>query len=305
MQTGGLIGESKFDTLADLAGTHPGFTAETHLVRFVSVDQQAEDILRLRNESNLPYPVVLKPDVGQRGHGFRIIHSDDEVRQYCAQFQRDVLVQEYVPGPEEAGIFYYRFPSESKGKIFAITEKVFPIVTGDGHRTLEELILSDPRASLVSATYLQRFAQQRDRIVAEGKRVKLVEAGNHCQGAIFLDGVRLHSEELERQIDQISQAVSGFFVGRYDVRYTCEEALRAGREFQIIELNGISSEATSVYDPANSLFRAYRTLFRQWEIIFAIAAENRKLGLPPTTLREIWQNWTHYRKSSALHTVSD
>jgi len=305
MQTGGLIGESKFETLADLERAQPGFTAETHLVRFASVEQQADEICRVRREHHLAYPLVLKPDVGQRGDGFRVIHSDEEARAYAARFARDVLVQAYVPGPEEAGIFYYRFPHEARGKIFTITEKVFPMVTGDGRHTLEELIRRDPRASIVAGTYLERFAGQRKRVLAPGECLKLVEAGNHCQGAIFLDGGRLYSAELEKQIDEISQSVPGFFVGRYDVRYTSEDALRAGRDFRIIELNGISSEATNIYDPANSLWSAYRTLFRQWEIIFAIAAGNRSLGLPPTALRTIWGNWTRYRQRSAVYTVSD
>jgi membrane protein DedA with SNARE-associated domain len=305
MQSGGLIGESKFETLADLARTSPDFTAETHLVRFDSVEQQADQIRRVRSEQNLQYPLVLKPDVGQRGHGFRVIHSDEDARTYAACFARDVLVQKYVPGPLEAGIFYYRFPHEPAGRIFAITEKVFPVVTGDGQHTLEELIYRDARASIVARTYLRRFASQRNRVLETGERVKLVEAGNHCQGAIFLDGGRLYSAEMERQIDKISQSVPGFFVGRYDVRYASEDALRAGRDFQIIELNGVSSEATSIYDPANSLWSAYRTLFRQWEIIFAIAAENRNLGLRPTVLKTIWENWTRYQRQSTTYPVSD
>jgi len=284
---------------------HSNFTAETHLIRFVSVEQQADEICRVRSEHKLPYPLVLKPDVGQRGHGFRVIHSDEEARSYAALFARDVLVQKYVPGPHEAGIFYYRFPHEPVGRIFAITEKVFPMITGDGQRTLEELIRNDPRTSLVARTCLQRFANQRNRVLAAGECLKLVEAGNHCQGAIFLDGGRLYSVQLEKQIDEISQSVPGFFVGRYDVRYASDDTLRAGRDFQIIELNGVSSEATSIYDPANSLWSACRTLFRQWEIIFAIAAENRSLGLPPTALRTIWENWTSYQRRAVVYPVSD
>ena len=305
MHTGGLIGESKFETLADLARTHPDFTAETHLVRFVSVEQQAAEICRVRNEQGLSYPLVLKPDVGQRGHGFRVIHSDEEARDYAACFAQDVLIQKYVPGPLEAGIFYYRLPHEPQGKIFAITEKVFPIVKGDGEHTLEDLIRRDPRASIVAGTYLQRFQSQKDRVLAAGEVLKLVEAGNHCQGAIFLDGKSLYSEQLEKRIDTISKSVPGFFVGRYDLRYASEDALRDGRDFQIIELNGVSSEATNIYDPSNSLWSAYRTLFRQWEIIFAIAQENRSQGLPPASLKTIWENWSSYQRRPAVLHVSD
>ena len=305
MYLGGVIGESKFETLADLSRAHPEAVAETHLVRFDSVEQQTSQILRLRNENALQYPLVLKPDVGQRGYGFKVICSDEDIHSYVACFRRDVLVQKYVPGPLEAGIFYYRFPREREGRIFAITEKVFPVVTGDGRHTLEELIRADSRASLVACTYLHRFASEKARVLAAGESFRLVEAGNHCQGAIFLDGGRFQSVALQKRIDKISQSIPGFFVGRFDVRYSSEDALREGRDFEIIELNGASSEATSIYDPRNSLRNAYRTLFRQWEIVFAIADENRRRGLRTMSVRTILQKFSQYRRQAALHPVSD
>ena len=182
---------------------------------------------------------------------------------------------------------------------------MFPTVTGDGRRTLEELIRADSRASLVAGTYLQRFESEKTRILPAGETLRLVEAGNHCQGAIFLDGARLLSPALQKRIDEISQSIPGFFVGRFDVRYSSEEALREGRDFQIIELNGASSEATSIYDPRNSLWNAYRTLFRQWEIVFAIADQNRKRGLRTTSVRTILQRFSQYRTQAAIHPVSD
>jgi hypothetical protein len=304
MLTGGLIGESKFETLADLSRVHPELVAKTHLVRFESVEQQLDQIRRLRNEGQLDYPVVFKPNVAQRGFGFKIIHSDDEARSYFEQFSRDTLVQEYAPGPYEAGIFYYRLPNEKHGKVHSIIAKGFPAVVGDGRSTLEELIRRHPRASLKPDPFLKRFARERSRILAAGEPLQLVQAGNHCQGAVFLDGDRLLSNELERTIDELSTSIEGFFVGRYDVRYASEEGLRAGRDFKIVELNGASAEP-NIYDPDNSLGNAYRTLFRQWEIIFAIADENRRRGVPYTSLTTIWQNWLRYRERSAHYPVSD
>ena len=39
----------------------------------------------------------------------------------------------------------------------------------------------------------------------------------------------------------------------YDLRYASAQDLLEGRGFQIVEVNGVSSEATSIYDPKNSL----------------------------------------------------
>ncbi len=305
MHTGGLIGESKFETLAQLSRCHGEFVAGTHFVPFHSPQQQLSAVGRLMAEHGLRFPLVFKPDVGQRGAGFKVIHSLGEARAYVERFPRDLLVQRYIPGPYEAGIFYCRFPNEDRGRIFAITEKVFPSIEGDGRHTLEELIHRDERASILANVYLERWAAQRGRVVAAGETVRLVEAGNHCQGAIFLDGRRLYSAKLEETIDRISRSVPGFFVGRYDLRYTSEESLQAGQGFQIVELNGVASEATSIYDPSNSLWNAYRTLFRQWEIIFAIADQNRQRGLSVTPLATVWKNWARYRHEAAAYPASD
>ena len=107
----------------------------------------------------------------------------------------------------------------------------------------------------------------------------------------------LRSEELERRIDDISQRLEGFFIGRYHIRCASEADLRAGRNFQIIELNGAASEDTSIHDARNSLRSAYGTLYRQWEQVFAIGAANRRRGAPPTSLALLWHKW---RENTAL-----
>ena len=104
----------------------------------------------------------------------------------------------------------------------------------------------------------------------------MVEAGSHAQGCIFQDGPHLYSEPLRERIDQISQAVQGFYIGRDDIRYKDADQLRAGQNFTIIELNGVASEATRIYDERNSLLSAYRTLFTQWRLIFEIGVSNQR-----------------------------
>src|SRR6266513_2113026 len=105
--------------------------------------------------------------------------------EYLQSVDAPVIVQRHVVGPCEAGVFYYRLPDESRGHIFAITEKIFPTITGDGIHTVEELIRTDHRAALMAHTYLRRFASRRDEILAPGEILKLVETGNHAQGCIF------------------------------------------------------------------------------------------------------------------------
>jgi hypothetical protein len=153
--------------------------------------------------------------------------------------------------------------------------------------------------------YLQRFSERQGEVLPVGEELKLVEAGNHAQGCIFRDGMRLCTPELESRMDEISQKLTGFFIGRYDIRFSSEEDLRAGKSFQIIELNGAASEATSIYDARNSIFAAYRTLFQQWALVFAIGAANRKRGCAPTKLSLVWQKWREYSRMAATYPAAD
>ena len=57
-----------------------------------------------------------------------------------------------------------------------------------------------------------------------------------------------------------------------------------GRNLTILELNGVTSESTDIYDPKNGLLAAYRILRRQWRLAFAIGARNRAAGAETTGL---------------------
>jgi membrane protein DedA with SNARE-associated domain len=320
--SGGLVGESKFATLRDLHATSPEFTAEAFLLGGTTLgvspsplngeragvrDEGARRALlgHIFREHRINYPFILKPDVGQRGVGVKLIRTSEQAKEYLCSTSAPLLVQRYAPGPHEIGVFYYRFPHENRGRIFAITEKVFPAITGDGRRTIEELIWQDKRARFVLETYLRRLGERRSEVLAEGETLKLVEAGNHAQGCVFRDGMYLWTEALEKRIDDISRRLDGFFIGRYDIRYSSEEDLRAGRSFQIIELNGAASEATSIYDSRNSLCVAYRKLFQQWELVFAIGAENRRRGLLPTKPALLWRKWRETTALIATYPLAD
>jgi len=305
MLTGGIVGESKDEILRDLFRTSPAFTARAALIVRGTGKERMAQFERLCTEQDLRLPVVLKPNIAQRGSGFRLVRMPDDAREYLEQVSGEVLLQEYAAGPCEVGIFYYRFPNEERGHIFAITEKIFPSVTGDGRRTVEELILDDSRAAIMARTYLHRHRAIRGKVLAEGERLKLVEAGNHCQGCIFRDGMHLWSPALEARIDQISRQVPDFFIGRYDVRYAEDGDILAGENFKILELNGAASEATSIYDSRNSIFQAYATLFRQWDLVFAIGAANRKLGHRPATVSLLRGEWKKYQQLSACYPMAD
>jgi hypothetical protein len=136
--------------------------------------------------------------------------------------------------------------------------------------------------------FLKEFAGRLDDVPAAGERVVLAELGTHCRGALFLDGGNLVTPELVVAIERVSRTFNGFYFGRYDVRADSEAAFKRG-EFRVIELNGVTSEATSIYDPAHSVWFGWRVLCVQWRLAFAIGEANRARGTRPLGVREIWR----------------
>lgn len=75
-------------------------------------------------------------------------------------------------------------------------------------------------------------------------------------------------------IDIVCSRIDGFYFGRLDIRYANWEDLQRGKNFSIIELNGAGSEPTHIYDPAHSLFFAWREIIRHWNILWNISRQN-------------------------------
>jgi membrane protein DedA with SNARE-associated domain len=304
-KNGGIVGESKIGILQTLMETSPEFTSDGYPVPTGSTKERVEIIEEICLRHEIRFPFVLKPDTAQRGAGFRKVSSSDEAEKYLDQVSAPLVLQRYVEGPNEAGIFYYRFPREQKGRIFGITRKQFPILVGDGLHSIRELIEADSRARLIAETYLRRFGLVADRILQQDECLRLVEAGNHCQGCIFKDGADLYSEELRAAFDEISQKLSGFYIGRYDLRYSSDDELRAGKGFQIIELNGAASEATNIYDERKSLWSAYATLYRQWRLVYQIGAANRSRGHRPASPLAVFRDWMEFSRQAMEYPLAD
>jgi hypothetical protein len=282
---GGFVGESKHQILDHLRDAAPWLPCSTLLACAVPSERVAA-AKQFMGQHGLQFPVVLKPDAGQRGAGVAIVRSPEQLSEYLTRSSFPAILQEYVPG-EEYGVFYYRYPGSEKGRILSVTEKRMPVLLGDGKHSLEELILADDRAVCMADFYLRKNSGRIQDVPVAGEKVQLVEIGTHCRGAIFMDGGETITPALEEVVDQVAKTFEGFFFGRFDIRVPSRRDFMAGRNIKIVELNGVTSEATHIYDPKLSLFEAYRVLFQQWRIAFEIGDLNRARGFSPASVSEL------------------
>jgi membrane protein DedA with SNARE-associated domain len=282
--SGGVVGESKFAILEQLPDR---WIVPSAVLMPGDGVQRLAHFQELIANRDWQFPLILKPDVGQRGAGVKLVRTMADAAEYLRTQPVAIVVQTYHAGPFEAGVFYVRIPGEQHGRIFSITDKRFPMVVGDGQSTLEELVWAHSRFRMQASTFLTRHEANADRVLEPGESFALALAGNHCQGTKFLDGARLITLALERRFDEIAKHFDGFFFGRFDVRYADVGAFMDGHDFAIVELNGVTSESTNLYDPRGSIFSAYRILIQQWSVLFRIGDANRQRGHCPTSLASL------------------
>lgn len=242
------------------------------------------DILAKMNVTHLGFPVVIKPDIGERGFNVELVRNEQELNHYLEKGSDRLIMQEYVDLPVEAGVFYYRYPGEKKGIVSSVVLKGLLKVLGDGKSTIKELMQLNERAKLQIERLKDVGLINLASIPDMGEEVLLEPIGNHVRGTTFLDGCYLIDDKLNETFDAISKGINGFYYGRFDLRCVDEKSLAEGN-FKVLELNGSASEPAHIYSPEFPLFRGYKILFRHWRILYKISIMNHKLGVPYMSFR--------------------
>jgi len=297
----GMVGESKSDIL-DLASE----ASAKSICQFTtyyrsqadSAKVDAEKALASYYHKGLSLPLVAKPDLGCRGAGVRLINQEEQLVDYLAAFPSGakLLLQERSQYQAEAGVFYIRYPGQKQGKIISITLKYTPWVVGDGIRTLKQLIMADKRAGKLSHIYLDRHLDKQNTVIEKDKAFRLAFAGSHSRGSIFRNGNQYISNALTQSLDTFFDGVPGYHFGRLDLKFKNIDDLMEGKNYQILEMNGASSEATHIWDSRTSLLEAFQTLLKQYRILFKIGYLQRKEGHKPPSLLQLYQAWREEKR---------
>lgn len=230
------------------------------------------------------YPIILKPDIGSVGKGLLKLHKPEEVDDRIKLLSGPYVIQQFTPHNAEYGVFFVR--SHGQSKVTGINCKHFPTVVGDGERTLRDLAHNHERYT----RHWQSFLQYSDlnRVPDATEVVQLSFIGSHTLGCKFTDDSHLITTKLEQAVFEVCNSQPGFNFGRLDVKAANEEAFLAG-DFVVIEINGIASLPTNMFDPDHSLAQGYRIFLQHGRYLLDIANEHRDIDMPLLGYREIVQ----------------
>jgi hypothetical protein len=290
ISTGGMFGESKYEVL--------NLVPEEYKPKTIRIEPSTsfEQLKGTLSKNNFRYPLIFKPDVGERGFMVKRIFNDGEADAYLRKCKVKFLVQDLVELPVECGVFYIRFPNEENGKVTSLVLKEMLTVTGDGKRNLRELILDKPRAKLQYERLQYVFAQQLEDVLENGRDLELNSIGNHCLGTKFINGEEYLTERLCETFDLISKKIPGFYFGRFDLRCASIEDLYKGK-IKVVELNGCGAEPAHIYASGFPLWKGLCILRAHWRNLYIISMQNHKRGTSFITTAEGVKLFKQYRQA--------
>lgn len=264
-----MLGEKKSEIFEQMPSS---FIPETYLI------SPGDLKLALSSASKIGYPIIAKPDIGERGRLVEKINNPRQLEVYVQNCPVDFLIQELVTFPLELGVFYVKYPDEEKGTVTSIVQKEFLSVIGDGNKTINDLLQANARARSQLNFDHDRFRSMMNMVPKVGEKITIEAIGNHCRGTTFLNANDMIDEQLNVAFDQLAAQIPNFYFGRFDLRCESIHSLRKLKDFKIVELNGAGSEPGHIYQPGYSLIEAYKDLFYHFKMLSQVSRQNRKRG---------------------------
>jgi len=228
------------------------------------------------------YPLLLKSNVGCVGKGIIKLHRPEDIEGLLPSLIGDYIVQQFTPFNTEYGVFYTRH--QGQVRITGINRKHFPCVTGNGRDSLATLAKNHYRFSHHWDVFLQYHDTAR--ILDAGEKVQLSFIGSHTLGCKFTDESHLITTQLEAAVFEVFQSQPGYNFGRIDIKTESPEAFLRG-EFVVIEVNGVASLPTHMFDPKYNLLEAYRIFLQHASLLARIAREHKQVPMEILPIREI------------------
>jgi len=275
-KSGGFVGDFKSEINKHLPQTY-------RLKENVVSDMKS--FAKAMMDFNLDFPVVLKPEAGERGEGVQIIDTQKEAEVYLNRKHKyPILIQEFANFKNEYGIFVYNHPHRG-WQVSGVNTKIPFDIVGDGKSNLLELVSAKCRyrQQLERLAKLENFNLKE--ILPKGTIKRIDNVQNHRYGAEFVNCSHLVNDRFASVILGISAQIPGFNYGRFDVKANSFEDIENHR-FKIMELNGAAAEQTIIYDQKNTGFiNSLKIVFNHLAVQGEIARNNINKGHQPLPLK--------------------
>jgi Tubulin-tyrosine ligase family len=274
--TGGFVNSSKIDAFK---GIDSKWLPKQAYFTTKNIDVVQKELSKQR----IYYPMILKPNKGERGFGVVKINNKTELIRTLDKTSSDFIVQEYIDYPLEFGVLYYRNPKTDNPDISSICFKEMPFVIGNGKDELQMLIWKKYN----SMEFENLNNQNRNRTIDKEESFSLEYIAHRSRKCLFKNFNHIYSKELIETFRLITCNMENFHFGRFDIKVNKVDDLISGNGLKILEVNGVNSQPIHIFDPHYSFYKCYRDLHAHWYMIYQISKKNSSLGFKPMKTKDL------------------
>ena len=287
--TGGFVNSSKIDAFKGIDSKW--------LPKFIYFSENTIDkVEKGLRKKKMDYPIILKPNKGERGLGVIKINDRKELITVLNKTTFDFIVQEFIDYPLEFGVLYYRNPQTNKSNISSICSKKMPFVIGNGKDELQGLI----RKKYNSIKFENVNSQNINRVIGKNEQFSLEYVAHRSKNCVFKNFNYIYSKKLIDTFSTITSKMENFHFGRFDIKVNTVEDLINGNNLKILEVNGVNSQPIHIFDSDYSFYKCYRDLHTHWNMIYKISKKNSSMGFIPMKTSDLFKELIdkNYNESS-------
>lgn len=277
IHTGGFVNDAKTDYIKTI---DKNLIPKHIYIQQLSIEKIKEELIN----NNISYPLILKPNKGERGKGVIKINNENELVNILQKKPSDFILQEFINYPLEFGVLYYKFPITGEEGITSITLKEIPNIQGNGIHTIKELI--EKKYGNLNFENIKNI--NTNSILNKQEILSLEYIAHRNRQCIFKNYNHVNCPELLTTFSNISKQIEGFYFGRYDIKANSIEDLISGKNIKILEVNGVGSQPIHIFDPEYPFIKTYLDLNHHWRLIYKISLQNQKRGYLPIPFKKLY-----------------
>jgi hypothetical protein len=244
------------------------------------------------------YPLVLKPDKSERGHGVVVASDAAQARHYLQHAPYSVVLQEFIEG-DDFGMLLVGHPGNPALAQLYLCRRAAISVNGDGSSALRDLIWRDRTLRPIYDTLCRDMAASLADVPAAGETVRLtrsVAISRDQRNVVFSDLTGAISDRLATEVHKIRGRLGGYYAGRFDLRAGNLDDLANGR-FRLLEANDVLSEPIHMFDARHGLLDTYRAYFAYYRHATDVGRHNVRTGTnDAVTLAAAWRLFRSIRR---------
>jgi len=260
------------------------FRPDNLFFKKVPTTAQVFKTFKKKYKKALPYPIICKPNMGERATGVTFISCEEKLQSYLETAQPNFLLEVFYDTKKEFGLSWMQDVESSEYTIVSLVEKKIPFVKGDGKKTLQMLIDKKCAVMSISPEKAEKIRSGFDKktlksVPEKQEEITIVRTASISYGTKFkkISIPKSSRRKLSDLIEKMITNKKGLFLGRFDLRSDSVENILKGN-VKIIELNGLGGMPLEIYEPQISIDKKYDILSAYFEDVLDFAKKNIEYG---------------------------